>query len=121
MARVKRLARSRAQDAGPAHGECSLFSSLGQKGDFSPCPPPLALGSAQPRDNQGDFRAQPDGRSQAGGRAGRPQGPQWDTRGEPRPAGPFLRPSASPTVRNASFLTTRRRHADVRKMETKIS
>lgn len=69
MARVKRLARSRAQDAGPAHGECSLFSSLGQKGDFSPCPPPLALGSAQPRDNQGDFRAQPDGRSP---RAGRP-------------------------------------------------
>lgn len=66
MARVKRLARSRAQDAGPAHGECSLFSSLGQKGDFSPCPPPLALGSAQPRDNQGDFRAQPDGRSWAG-------------------------------------------------------
>lgn len=71
MARVKRLARSRAQDAGPAHGECSLFSSLGQKGDFSPCPPPLALGSAQPRDNQGDFRAQPDGRSRAGGPAGR--------------------------------------------------
>lgn len=71
MARVKRLARSRAQDAGPAHGECSLFSSLGQKGDFSPCPPPLALGSAQPRDNQGDFRAQPDGRSLAGRPAAR--------------------------------------------------